>query len=99
MYYTGTFRCVECPATLVVEMSDWADLGSGTMTPELKEKIKGWSCVKGVWRCPVHAPHVHKPDWSTARPVDGTTDVFDVWCSCGTSGSFIVDPKDINWEE
>lgn len=54
MYYTGTFKCEECSAELVVKMSDWADLGSGTMTHELREKIKGWSCKKGVWRCPLH---------------------------------------------
>jgi len=42
----------------------------------------------------------HKPDWSTARLADGTPDILDVWCAeCGISGSFRVDPKDINWDD
>ena len=56
MYYTGTFKCAACDATLVVERGDWADMGSGVMTTELRERIKGWSHQKGTWCCPLHKP-------------------------------------------
>ncbi len=54
MYYAGTFQCAACSATIVVETSDWADLSSGTMTAEGREKIKGWAYSRGSWYCPLH---------------------------------------------
>jgi hypothetical protein len=43
-------------------------------------------------------PCKHEPDWSTARPAEGADGTVDVWCpKCGLSGSFAVDPSDVNW--
>lgn len=49
------------------------------------------------------AKHKHEPDWSTTRPADGAPDIIDVWCKCGTSGSFHADStnpiEDIQWSD
>jgi len=40
----------------------------------------------------------HELDWSTATPADGAPGIMDVTCSrCGCSGSFRVNPDEVNW--
>lgn len=41
----------------------------------------------------------HKPDFSTARPVEDLPGVIDVTCgACGLSGSVVVRPEDVVFE-
>lgn len=50
--------------------------------------------------CQVAADAKHRPDWSTvAHARDAGDGIVDVSCAlCGTSGSFTVTDKDVEWE-
>lgn len=54
--------------------------------------------LKDFETCPNTADHKHKPDIQTVRPVEGSADCVDVWCSaCGMSGSLAVNLSDLSW--